>query len=191
MSSSTIAPTVATRIDHTLNPVAPVPPKIPNTKPPTTAPTIPITAVTIMPPGSSPGSTSLASAPAINPTTIQLMMPIFSLALLSEGLSLLLGVDSTIIYVGVLVNGGVVGRLLAPAVTVCSTGVYISQMFHPQHPHQSAPTARGCPRRTPERPRSSRESPPLSLAKASQASRRRLGSRATQGPLQSNNPRRA
>src|SRR5918992_1119359 len=127
MSSSTIAPTVATRIDHTLNPVAPVPPKIPNTKPPTTAPTIPIMAVTIMPPGSSPGSTSLASAPAINPTTIQLMMPIFSLALLSEGLSLLLGVDSTIIYVGVLVKSGVVGRLLAPAVTVCSTGVYISQ----------------------------------------------------------------
>jgi hypothetical protein len=31
-----------------------------------------------MPPGSSPGSTSLASAPAINPTTIQLMMPIYS-----------------------------------------------------------------------------------------------------------------
>src|SRR5919112_2665349 len=88
MSSSTIAPTVATTIDHTLNPVAPVPPKIPNTKPPTTAPTIPIMAVTIMPPGSSPGSTSLASAPAINPTTIQLMMPIFSLALLSEGLPL-------------------------------------------------------------------------------------------------------
>src|SRR5829696_1321563 len=88
MSSSTIAPTVATTIDHTLNPVAPVPPKIPNKKPPTTAPTIPIMAVTIMPPGSSPGSTSLASAPAINPTTIQLMMPIFSLALLSEGLPL-------------------------------------------------------------------------------------------------------
>src|SRR5215207_3242578 len=91
MSSSTIAPTVATTIDHTLNPVAPVPPKIPNTKPPTTAPTIPIMAVTIMPPGSSPGSTSLASAPAINPTTIQLMMPIFSLALLSEGLPLVGG----------------------------------------------------------------------------------------------------
>src|SRR5215211_8176819 len=91
MSSSTIAPTVATRIDHTLKPVAPVPPKIPNTKPPTTAPTIPIMAVTIMPPGSSPGSTSLASAPAINPTTIQLMMPVFSLALLSEGLPLLGG----------------------------------------------------------------------------------------------------
>src|SRR5215203_1072474 len=91
MSSSMIAPTVATTIDHKLNPVAPVPPKIPNTKPPTTAPTIPIMAVTIMPPGSSPGSTSLASAPAINPTTIQLMMPIFSLALLSEGLPLLGG----------------------------------------------------------------------------------------------------
>src|ERR687889_1190391 len=91
MSSSTIAPTVATTIDHTLNPVAPVPPKIPNTKPPTIAPTIPIMAVTIMPPGSSPGNTSLASAPAINPTTIQLMMPIYSLALLSEGLPLLLG----------------------------------------------------------------------------------------------------
>src|SRR5215210_4883364 len=80
MSSSTIAPTVATRIDHTLNPVAPVPPKIPNTKPPTTAPTIPIRVVTIMPPGSSPGSTSLASAPAINPTTIQLMIPMVVLS---------------------------------------------------------------------------------------------------------------
>src|SRR5918994_6389313 len=153
MSSSTIAPTVATTIDHTLNPVAPVPPKIPNTKPPTTAPTIPIMAVTIMPPGSSPGSTSLASAPAINPTTIQLMMPIFSLALLSlKGCPYCWRVDSTIIYLGVLVKSGVVGRLLASAVTVCSTGVYISQMLHPQHPHQSAPTARGCPRRTPERP---------------------------------------
>jgi hypothetical protein len=39
------------------------------------------------------------SAPAINPTTIQLMMPIFSLALLSlKGCPYCWGVDCTIIY---------------------------------------------------------------------------------------------
>src|SRR3712207_1943606 len=76
-----IAPNVATRIDHTLKPLTPVPPNTPTMSPPTTAPTIPTRIVTIMPPGSSPGTSSLASKPAMSPTTIQLMMPTYLLPL--------------------------------------------------------------------------------------------------------------
>src|SRR3712207_5512287 len=68
---------VATTIDHRLNPVTPAPPKSLTTNPPTKAPTIPRRMVTIIPPGSSPGIISLAKAPAISPTTIQAMMPIY------------------------------------------------------------------------------------------------------------------
>src|SRR5262245_29513446 len=39
-------------------------------KPPSNAPAIPISIVTMMPPGSRPGITSLASAPTIKPNTI-------------------------------------------------------------------------------------------------------------------------
>src|SRR5829696_2187716 len=69
------APSVATTIDQMLNPVAPLPPSRPTTSPPTTAPTIPMRVVTIIPPGSSPGIISLARAPAISPTKIQLIIP--------------------------------------------------------------------------------------------------------------------
>ena len=50
-----IAPKVATKIDQTLNPLTPAPPKRFTTNPPTNAPTMPIMMVTMMPPGSSPG----------------------------------------------------------------------------------------------------------------------------------------
>src|SRR5215203_679724 len=71
-----IAPRVATRIDQMLNPVTPVPPSNCTTKPPSSAPIIPMTIVSRKPPGSLPGMISLPRIPAISPTTIQLMMPI-------------------------------------------------------------------------------------------------------------------
>ena len=71
-----IAPRVATRIDQMLNPVTPLPPSNCTTKPPTSAPIIPMTIVSRKPPGSLPGMISLPKMPAISPTTIQLMMPI-------------------------------------------------------------------------------------------------------------------
>src|SRR5574339_423204 len=46
------------------------------TKPPSRAPTMPSTIVTMMPPGSRPGINSLAIAPTIKPKTIQPRMPI-------------------------------------------------------------------------------------------------------------------
>src|SRR5215203_3648847 len=54
----------------------PVPPPAPRPSkrrmyPPTTAPTMPTMIVVITPPGSFPGKTHLASAPAISPTMIQ------------------------------------------------------------------------------------------------------------------------
>ena len=45
-------------------------------RPPTMAPTMPISIVTMMPPGSSPGMMALAMAPAISPSTIHPMNPI-------------------------------------------------------------------------------------------------------------------
>src|SRR5215203_5864589 len=57
-----------------IHPPLPAPPPMPrrlSSHPPSTAPTIPMMMVTIIPPGSSPGSTTLASAPAISPTMIQ------------------------------------------------------------------------------------------------------------------------
>src|SRR5215210_2426754 len=71
-----IAPRVATRIDQMLNPVSPAPPSNWTTKPPTSAPIIPMTIVSRKPPGSLPGMISLPKIPAISPITIQLMMPI-------------------------------------------------------------------------------------------------------------------
>jgi hypothetical protein len=59
-----------------LKPVSPVPPRSCTTKPPTRAPTIPMTIVIRRPPGSLPGTISLAKIPAMSPTKIQLMTPI-------------------------------------------------------------------------------------------------------------------
>src|SRR5215216_8059034 len=56
------------------HPPLPAPPPIPRrlrSQPPKTAPTTPIMIVTIIPPGSGPGMTHLASAPAMSPTRIQ------------------------------------------------------------------------------------------------------------------------
>src|SRR2546430_12405892 len=50
--------------------VTPPPPNRLKTKPPTMAPAMPISIVTMMPPGSRPGMISLARPPAINPRTI-------------------------------------------------------------------------------------------------------------------------
>jgi hypothetical protein len=44
-------------------------------KPPSSAPTIPMIIVTMMPPGSSPGRMALAIAPASRPSTIHPRMP--------------------------------------------------------------------------------------------------------------------
>ena len=44
-------------------------------KPPTNAPTIPIKIVIMIPPGSGPGITHLASTPAMSPITINATMP--------------------------------------------------------------------------------------------------------------------
>src|SRR5215212_5362980 len=59
-------------------PVPPPPPRPSNRMryPPITAPTMPMMIVTTMPPGSSPGMTSLASAPAMRPTMIQKIMAV-------------------------------------------------------------------------------------------------------------------
>src|SRR5215207_5171310 len=69
-------PKVATRMDDRLKPVTPGPPKILLTiNPPRRAPTMPMTMVMIIPPGSGPGMAILASIPAISPTTIQATIP--------------------------------------------------------------------------------------------------------------------
>ena len=44
-------------------------------KPPTNAPAIPIKTVIMIPPGSGPGMTHLASTPAMSPITINATMP--------------------------------------------------------------------------------------------------------------------
>jgi hypothetical protein len=74
MASSTIAPSVAVRMDPKPNPVPPERPNKRSAKPPTKAPAIPMSAVTKMPPGSGPGMTHFARTPATNPTTIKAMM---------------------------------------------------------------------------------------------------------------------
>src|SRR5215212_8891500 len=92
-----IAPRVATRIDQMLNPVTPLPPSNCTTKPPTSAPIIPMTMVSRKPPGSRPGIISLPKTPAISPTTIQLMMPIsifFSYLLSSRSTYLFSGISA-------------------------------------------------------------------------------------------------
>src|SRR5918997_3352126 len=75
------APSVATRTDQTLKPVAPEPPRMPTRRPPTEAPAIPRRTVTIKRPGSGPGTIRLASNPAMAPTNIQLISPTSSLLL--------------------------------------------------------------------------------------------------------------
>ena len=57
-----------------INPPLPIPMRLVR-KPPTNAPAIPIRIVTIMPPGSSPGIISFASAPAMPPMMIQAIIP--------------------------------------------------------------------------------------------------------------------
>src|SRR5690606_37658507 len=54
-------------------------PSVEPTKPPISAPATPSAVVITMPPGSSPGMTSFASAPAISPKTIHESSPISSL----------------------------------------------------------------------------------------------------------------
>ncbi len=73
------------RIDPRLICVIPGPPKrLWITKPPTNAPAIPIKIVIMIPPGSGPGMTHLASTPATSPITINATMPMrFHLPLLS------------------------------------------------------------------------------------------------------------
>jgi hypothetical protein len=56
-------------------------------KPPTNAPAIPIKIVIMIPPGSGPGITHLASTPATSPTTINATMPMrFHLPLVHHSL---------------------------------------------------------------------------------------------------------
>ena len=75
MTSNMIAPKAAVSMDPRLNlPVLPEKPSKLSTQPPIKAPTIPIKAVTMMPPGSGPGMTHFARMPAISPTTIQTTM---------------------------------------------------------------------------------------------------------------------
>src|SRR5215203_5912652 len=76
IASKIIAPRVATRMDVRLMPVnfGPLNSHC-TTKPPTNAPTIPIRIVIIIPPGSGPGITHLASAPAMSPITINATIP--------------------------------------------------------------------------------------------------------------------
>src|SRR5918997_3786179 len=76
MASRIIAPRVAMRMDPRLICVILGPPKrLWTMKPPTNAPTIPIKIVIIIPPGSGPGITHLASTPAMSPITISATIP--------------------------------------------------------------------------------------------------------------------
>ncbi len=79
-----IAPSVATRMDQTLKPVAPAPPRILTMKPPMEAPTIPMRTVMMKPPGPDPGMIHLANSPAMSPTNIQEMIPIFLYSLFAD-----------------------------------------------------------------------------------------------------------
>ena len=64
------------RMDPRLICVIPGPPKrLWTMKPPTNAPAIPIKTVIMIPPGSGPGITHLASTPAMSPITISATMP--------------------------------------------------------------------------------------------------------------------
>jgi hypothetical protein len=71
-----IAPMVAVIIVMIMPP--PMPMRLAS-QPPTIAPAIPIRIVTMIPPGSSPGMISLASAPAINPMIIHPSIAIIGL----------------------------------------------------------------------------------------------------------------
>src|SRR5919107_2911181 len=76
------------RIDPRLIRVISGPPKrLWTTKPPTNAPAMPIKIVIMIPPGSGPGITHLASTPAMSPTTINATMPMrFHLPLVHHSL---------------------------------------------------------------------------------------------------------
>src|SRR5215218_5515652 len=76
------------RIDPRLIRVISGPPKrLWTTKPPTNAPAMPIKIVIMIPPGSGPGITHLASTPATSPTTINATMPMrFHLPLVHHSL---------------------------------------------------------------------------------------------------------
>ena len=82
MASKMTAPNVAVNMEPRPKlPVLPAKPSTPNTQPPINAPTIPIRAVTTMPPGSGPGMTHFARIPAMSPTTIQATMAPMLMAL--------------------------------------------------------------------------------------------------------------
>src|SRR5258707_15781866 len=66
----------ARRMLQSENPFRPEPVMALPMNPPMNAPTIPISIVTMMPPGSFPGMSALAIAPAIKPSTIQARIPI-------------------------------------------------------------------------------------------------------------------
>src|SRR5215210_6035626 len=73
MTSNITAPITPAMMENT-NPPLPAPPPIPRrlrSHPPRTAPTMPMMIVTIIPPGSSPGMTNFANAPAMSKTMIQ------------------------------------------------------------------------------------------------------------------------
>src|SRR2546428_623652 len=61
---------------HSEHPFNPLPVNMLPRKPPRKAPTIPIRIVTTTPPGSGPGMSALAIAPAIKPSTIHATIPI-------------------------------------------------------------------------------------------------------------------
>src|ERR1051325_3683397 len=69
---------IASRMLHREKPFSPVPVMRLPTKPPRNAPTIPMRIVTMIPPGSGPGMSAFAIAPAISPSTIHATIPITS-----------------------------------------------------------------------------------------------------------------
>src|SRR5688572_30638112 len=71
-----MAPTTARTMLQSEKPFRPAPVIMLPRKPPRNAPTIPISIVTIIPPGSRPGISALAIAPATSPSTIQARMVI-------------------------------------------------------------------------------------------------------------------
>src|SRR6266550_127036 len=84
---------MATLIEPRVTPVTPPPPNELKMNPPTMAPAMPISIVTMMPPGSRPGMISLARPPAINPRTIHAMMPMLTTS--PEAVSLIAPNDQT------------------------------------------------------------------------------------------------
>src|SRR5215203_4122292 len=76
MASKMTAPNVAVNMDPRPKlPVLPAKPSTPNTQPPINAPTIPIRAVTTMPPGPGPGMSPTITQTAMAPMLMALHLP--------------------------------------------------------------------------------------------------------------------